>query len=356
MVEHKIEYEVSQKIIFLQFIMSMIVCMGHIGFGGAIEPINVMDGKIHPSYQWLISEMTTISVLLYMELSAFLLYYNCNEKNFVAKFYRRIFTLALPYLVWNVIYGVFYWLVEKREIFNLEAIYRGLLIEPWDGSLWFVLTLLSFLPLLFILGPAKKWWQTLLIIIMITVFLKYGSWENIPILRWFCTQWNTYGKFYFVGVLIARICPQLICERKYNGKQMVIAGMLLLVLELANRGGCAFIPGWLSGILTYLGVIALWMIVPATLAEKSLSNKWIAWISKKTFIIYAGHVLIGKILMRVIFVPYIYSRRAYAGYEATIIMMLTQLSVFVCLFFLLYIMEKVVPKKVLSILAGGRGV
>lgn len=355
MVEHKIEANVSRKIAFLQLLMSIIVCMGHIGFGGNWEPRSVADGQIYYFYQWLISELTGISVQLYMLMSAFLLYYNCDRHNILEKFSRRIYSLVIPYLAWNVVYAMYYCLIEKRDIFNIGTLYQGLLVEPWDGPLWFVLALIAFLPLIFVLGPAKKWWQSVFVIICIMLFLRYVEWNNIPVTNWFCSKWNANGQLYFSGVLLARICPKVVCETKYNGTKMAIGGMFVLVLELAQRWNDWPLPSCLLVVLPFLCAVALWMSVPTALAEKALSNKRIKWISKKSFLIFASHVLIGKIVIRGIVVPLVYAGRVFAGYQAAIIMLATQICVFICLFVFLYIFEKVFPRKVQSIFAGGRG-
>lgn len=352
--ECKIESRVSRKIVFIQFVMAIIVFMDHIGFGGNYEPISVLDEKGYYFGCWIVSTLTGVAVQLYMLLSAFLLYYNCDKTNTIKKFSRRIFTLIIPYVAWNIIYAVYTWLVEGKNIFHMDAIYQGFLVEPFDGPLWFLLTLISFLPLLFVLGPAKKWWQTILIVFGIILFLKCGIWDEVPILGWLCKQWSEHGKVYFTGVLLARICPQLFCKIRYNNIKVALVGIGILTLGLiCSWHGLAF-PRLLSAIMPIVYAVALWMAVPTELSDIALSNCWIKWISKKSFLIFAGHIMVARIIIRYIFALCIYPRRIYTGYEATFIKIMTQLAVFGCLCFVFIISEKLLPARILAILSGGR--
>ena len=133
-----IDGNTSRRISLLSFICTGLIVIYH------SSGIAVL-GNIAMSYFW--------------STSAFFLYLNLSKDNIRTRIIKRVGSLLLPYLLWNIIY-YFLNIVFQRPAKNEGSIVLRMLFDPYDGPLWylfalFIITLFSPLVLAFIRKRGK---------------------------------------------------------------------------------------------------------------------------------------------------------------------------------------------------------
>jgi hypothetical protein len=347
--------EASYKISFYNFILAVIILMGHIGFGGWYEPINDIDAAIYEFWPNLITELVRTALRLYMIMSAFLLYYNATMENIWRKIASRIVSLVIPYVIWNLIYVLYLGFVEKQDILSAHQIINGLLTSQFDGPLWFILSVISFLPLAPLLARLKKGWTVIGVAGVIYIAACSGLAANIPIAGWFVGKWGSFGLAYFGGYILARLCPDFILKERFPRRILaVISFAIILFIYTMNlfHISLGFISGQIGEIIT---AICLWFLIPACMLDRYRRDKNdIPYIFKISFLIYASHVLVAKLWLRFFITPYIYSRGAFSGWKATLIKLGTQLLVLGTITIVSWCAERLLPEKIFQLFSGGR--
>ena len=112
----------ARKVTFVSFLMQLGIVMVHMNTEQYFElgtSVTITDALCKWIYK-LCFDGGTVSLSFFMICSAFLLYYNLTKENVVEKFRRRIFSLLVPFMIWNVVgmvfYAVYYWNTEGFNI------------------------------------------------------------------------------------------------------------------------------------------------------------------------------------------------------------------------------------------------
>lgn len=81
------------------------------------------------------------SVSFFFTLSAFLLYHNFSKKKCLEKVKRRIYSLAIPVLLWNMMY--FLWF-DRSDIGTkgLKMFFLDLFASNYSPQLWYMVGLI----------------------------------------------------------------------------------------------------------------------------------------------------------------------------------------------------------------------
>lgn len=308
-----------------------------------------------------------ICVPLFFAISGYLFFLNINKfdlNTYTAKLRRRVNTLLLPYLLWNLIgfllillyrtppLRAFWPGLSKLNIdFNyfIDCFWRQGLINysffdnggmPIDYPLWFIrnliiLCLLS--PLIYI--AVRKSWLPLIGLIICWI----GGW------------WPQIDGFSITGVLfftlgatlsLHKINPvQYLSEHKKQANSLVFLYLALALADLATRDN-AGVNHYFHAIGILVGIIsAVWI---ATLAsERNISFP--KYFTSATFFIYAGHgLIVHSVKAGLIRVLQPQSGFAWLGIYITIFFILTGISIA-----LYHLLNRIAPK-LTSVLVGGR--
>ena len=350
---------VSYKISVYNFILAIIIVLCHVGFGGALEPKNDWDRSFYEFWPAFYMQLGTTALRLYMMISAFLLYYNANGKNIRKKIISRGKSLILPYIVWNVIYAVYLATIEKQDIWKWDTLKEGFFGDPFDGPLWFMLTLIAFLPLAPVFGRLTKWWQALLGVAVIWTIRHFLPVYSIPIVNWFVAhcETNSAGVAYFAGFLLARICPNVILKERYQRKALFsVVGLAILGIVYASNLNLISIPIFVGRpvyvyrAMEIVGACAFWLLLPADFIGR-FRKDWenVHFPLTTSFFIYAGHIIVARLVIRYIMAPIVYSRGTFDGLRATAITLVTQILVIVVLLVGIYILQIVLPLSLIHI-------
>lgn len=249
---------------------------------------------------WVVFRLTKIAVPSFFFLSALLFYRNCEWKDIPNKLHRRIFSLLIPFLIWNILFTGFYVTLDympalaskmngNSGINDIQGFWDAV-IETRFTPLWFV----KFLIIYNILSPIillliKNKWIGLTAIITLFVGSMHNDWGYFSLYHWL--------PVYLSGALIGRYLyapgmnewaplPALQSSRII---QILIAVVFFIFL-------CsAFVPD--NKLLFYetIGAILFWFVTEAigsSLIQKIQIKAWMA----HTFIIYATHYMIINII------------------------------------------------------------
>lgn len=159
----------KNKISYLYFISSILVILVHsINNTSVIQKIFSID-----------SGLSQFAVPLFFMLSGFLFFRNVYTKDDVVnKLKRRVYSLLIPYLLWNVIYYIIYLVVKPGVGVSFVNLIEAAINHTYNPSFWFIyqlilLTLVSYI--IFII--LKKDAHYLIAILIISFFIA----KNIDI-------------------------------------------------------------------------------------------------------------------------------------------------------------------------------
>lgn len=149
----------SNSITFLKFPLAILVVILHVDISTKpIENIGLNNLELtEPLYMqvsWLFSRyLAYAAVPAFFIISGFLLFYNVHEYNkdiYLRKVRSRVKSLLIPYISWNLLYLLLYWLIGHENILFAEGknifdesytnlnFFIALFVKPLDGPLWFI--------------------------------------------------------------------------------------------------------------------------------------------------------------------------------------------------------------------------
>ncbi len=208
---------------------------------------------------------------------------------------RRIGSIVIPYLLWNIFGTLFYMTIPRIPLvgsmmnsvvvdFSFSNLLKGIFLHEYYFPLWYLASLI----ILIALTPLMAFILRLRSIsIMMLVLLAFGAIFNLSL-----GEINCHSTFYFfIGCVLAVNCKNL-AECSYTRVASVISGAFLLVFAMLRAYGNI---KWLVIILTLISPILLWVM---------FSNfEWkVTWFQRQSFFIYVSHVIIvtsvNKIILR----------------------------------------------------------
>lgn len=137
----------SRKIYYMNFIYSIIMLLHHadagVFFDNIIQTGSFMDYAAHRINLWFVE---TDAIYYFMMLSAFLLYHDLSKDNVKGKLRRRIKTLFIPWLVWNMIGMISYHDFDQGIAYLLRNFFASRFC-PEIRYLVTLMVLLLFIPL-----------------------------------------------------------------------------------------------------------------------------------------------------------------------------------------------------------------
>jgi len=281
----------SNKLYWFSFVMALFMVAFHFNVGWTGFIVEVREGE-----RWIVTGLNNYIGLLgnlslsYFFLStAFLFYFNLTEENVWKKIKKRVKTLIVPYVVWNIIAFVWYSFLN-RSLFTCTGVADFLyqwLISPYDAPLWYIVVIFALTFLAPALLKLKKHPKVLLgilagIYIFAFVYCACGVYKQVPVLTDYLERLVRYMPLYFTGAAIALLQPELITENKAD-KYSKVCLILYVIGALYVCFGTNAMVKW---IFVELQVMIVWPIFKAELFSKEVKDRY-----KNSFIIYASHAL-----------------------------------------------------------------
>ena len=189
--------ELSEKFRYLGFIMTCAMVLYHCPIVENLPAVGALDHFAKVSIDTVIRGSVNLIMAYFFSVTGFLLFRNFRMKDYPEKIKKRVFSLLIPYILWQLIFAVIDTVFKFEPVGFAEFLQRSFLLQRWpvDAALWYVyavflLALLSPVVLLIIRKKSIGWIAILLVLaissarlkIEIPVFktiLHYGYVENI---------------------------------------------------------------------------------------------------------------------------------------------------------------------------------
>lgn len=189
--------EFSQKFKYLGFFMTCGMVFFHCPIIDSIAALGPLDfyGKV--AFDSMVRNSVDLLMSYFFAVTGFLFFRDFSMKQYPVKIKNRIFSLLIPFVLWQAIFAVFDTVFKYEAISFAEFLRRTFLLEIWpvDAALWYVygvflLALLS--PVVYLIIKRKNLAWCIIIAIMLLstardkidipafkAVLHYGYVENI---------------------------------------------------------------------------------------------------------------------------------------------------------------------------------
>lgn len=282
----------KNKILWYNFIMCLlVVCIHAQNMHIFLEPVP----WINQSISFLVERIACLAVPGFFMCSGYLFYRNLTWGNIPEKLKRRVYSLAIPFLIWNLLYYLLHLtarqlpylgkLFDTAVPFSLQEFLNAVFFYKYNPVFWFMLYLIlfSFLsPVIY--GLLKQKWIGLCVVIAVfilnfsAIFTPY-----LPIKVNDIFSWSTY---YFIGSYIGIHWKKSVSPKKsYIPVLIFFTGSCISFL-------LAFVymqTGWVY-IYKICGAAFLWYLI--CMLPLPEARTWM----KNTFFIYAVHQIMALFL------------------------------------------------------------
>lgn len=280
----KISEYYSVKIAILSFVLIVMVVYIHSFY------LEATDYPYANAVQIFVSNLASGAVPLFYAISGFLFFNGMTKINeCIPKIKRRVGSLLVPYLIWNLIFVGYYLVlglfpsvsmfVNSDILSNIDlshpiATFQILFINPVAFHLWFLRDLIVFVfasPLLYLMIKHYKW------VGLLAVYVATG---------WITRFWL----FYFIlgGIIALHFSLE---DTRINRRWVIVACAVFIGCSLAKMlyGDISnqVISNYVSYISTFIGVIAIWGGYDLYLKKRRLLYRNIlGLLTSYTFFIY----------------------------------------------------------------------
>lgn len=350
-----IKENISQTITFSRFPLIFLIVLLHTIVLGQTYPlgIEISVGKFAflDVVQFVSQrEIGDLGVPAFFFISGFLFYAvgEMNANLWKNKLKKRVYTLLIPYLIWNTLFIVYYlvlfrymdlsWGIKGQGILPYLDAYLGFNEGPFLSPLWFirdlmVLNVLSF-PAYYIIKKTGYWLLPILIFtfsIGIGYYLPYIGFRSIVP--------------YFLGAWFAVYRIDFIIEKKTY--LLLVNFLFIIVVVLVSIFHFYDIACWpLQQIEILIGIFTLFADFNYVLKKKYVSvNKKLA---ESSFFVFAAHMFVMNIpnkLWVLVMPP--------NGFTASLMQWVIPLVVSILLYYVFLGLKRMLPK-LTTVLIGGR--
>ena len=333
------ELEYRNKVTMLSWILAVGVVFRH--------GVNIIGYSLSGGLLWFerfIGHATDVIVPLFFIISGYLFFQNYDERYLLLKGKSRLYSVAIPYLIWNVIAYLYYQVIAlfpevsdslSRKVEPLSAIWivKNALFG-FHNITWFLRYLILYHFSFSALFPLLKNKIICIIFVCICFFISIHSGVEEAFQNVF-----RYATFYgigaYLGIFERDIVKRRSC-RKTRGACLIIAVTMIIIEMAFSFPAFVYIP------YRYAQCILVWIIsdeIPVDVEPK--------WYMKNSFLIYCMHSIILESIQKVTYILFDHNSivaliDSIASPAATIII----ISIFTFYF------RK--NRKIYCILAGGR--
>lgn len=125
----------SKKIVLLNVVATILIVILH-----AETPIRwgrELNMEQFP-FIWSVFIVTQVAVPLFFFLSGLLFYKDCEWRDLPRKLYKRIFSLVVPFLIWNLFFVTVFWAISKFPIIadKMNAPAELHTAKDWILAIW----------------------------------------------------------------------------------------------------------------------------------------------------------------------------------------------------------------------------
>lgn len=277
------------KITYLSFIMAVLVVIRH---SNGIEVYNLSPlggGSLLYRIERFAEEISDLCVPTFFALSGYLFFQNYSPEKLREKWKSRIISIALPYLVWNVIAYIYY---EMLAHIPMISAHLNSSIEPFaltwliknalcglHNVTWFLRNLMVYIilfPLIYKVICSKR-----IALAFSCMLLAAG----MAIGDSYSYSYIYNASFYMLGVYFG-IHHRESVQKRYE-RPVAAAAFIYLILTVCGNAWLDILTFSLRLPLRMTQIIAVWIIADALAVQKKP-----AWWIKISFFIYCTHSMV----------------------------------------------------------------
>ena len=347
----------SKKLSVMNFAMTIAIVVFHWKNFYMLNLTAPVNQTIGVTAYGILNVLSPVSLRFFFFISAFLLYFGISDTEDVKrKLKKRLYSLGIPFLVWNVLILVWnfaYTFLTRRALPNYRPLdyLLGFSFEPFCGPFWYILALLMLLPLTLLtvcIKHRRALTTAMLAALAIAALILSPVLKNVGGFfgNWFSNLFD-YVPAYCLGVWFALYCPRAVLFESASVFALVIAIGALAVSAVTLTLDFPYDAALDK--VAYLAIpTALWILLPPSCFRKIK----ITYPLKISFFIYAMHAaligLLNTVLARVVGLNSL-------NLPATVAVHVGLLAILyaICLGFA-FACKKILPKKFYAVLSGGR--
>lgn len=285
-----LEERISNNIKLLGFIMTCFMVFYHVGtITEEAGSIGTFDIATNSWINGLFGAMGGLAMSHFFMITGFLLFYNFSMKNYAEKIKRRIYSLFIPYITWQILTWGLFRIQKGTAICGLrEFLSSCFLLERWpvNGPMWYVYAvfLLAIISPLYMPLFSKRIIGELTLLFLTVISFTYGHFEE-----WFGLKSIgilNYGYIPNIMMYLPSYVAGIFCGRFYESKNLrtpMVATLILLGVGFALNGvsqGAAYSSAFQA--IPLIGVFSIEI-------HKAFTGKRVF---KLTFLVYALHAII----------------------------------------------------------------
>ena len=289
---------------FISFLLSILVFFIHSHFAQDLASdrlISVVNQKV--SY-FFSDSITRFAVPMFFVMSGIAFFKEYDNKKYFAKIKSRIFTLVIPYLLWNTIWML--WEIFTSYSFlakfssdsvpyplTLTSILNGIFFYDCNAPFWFVFDLILFsllAPLVFFI--IKNKYVGILSVIGLSVVSLFGI--HLPIRVFYYPMAIV---FYITGAIIGYHFFDFACQK--SAKSIQIASLSFLAAYILAKNivpqECHIDNYFTQTVVYLLASFALW-----NAADLFIEKIKPRALYRRSFAIYAMHLPVSIVILKIL--------------------------------------------------------
>ena len=337
---------------FISFLLSILVFFIHSYFAQEITDTSFISVVNHKVSYFFSCSITRFAVPMFFMMSGITFFKDYNNKKYLAKIKTRLFTLVIPYLLWNTIWMLWeiftsYSFIAKFSTdstpypLTLTSILKGIFFYGCNIPFWFVFDLIIFsfaAPLVFLL--IKNKYIGVGSVICLSIVSLFGL--HLPMDVFYYPMAIV---FYLIGAIIGYHFFDFASQK--SSKPLQIASVIFLAAYILAKNIAPqeiHIDNYLTQTIVYtLAAFSLWNI-----ADIFIERIKPRTIYRRSFAIYAMHLNVAIVILKIL--AFCTPKNEWLEIPKFIIMVVSTLIIvnLICAF-----LEKFVPK-VYATLMGNR--
>ena len=327
---------------FISFLLSILVFFIHSYFAQDIVSNSFISVVNHKVSYFFSRSITQFAVPMFFMLSGVSFFKDYYNKKYLTKIKARIFTLIIPYLLWNTIWMVWKLFTDSAaNSLSLISILKGIFFYGCNSPFWFVFDLIIFsfaAPIVFLI--IKNKYFGIISVMFLSIASLFGIYLPMDVF-----YYPMAIVFYLMGAIIGYHFFDFASGK--SSKTTQVASVIFLAVYILSKNIVPqemHVNNYLTQVIVYtLAAFSLWNVVDIFI-ERIKPRA----IYRRSFAVYAMHLNVAIIILKIL--SFCTPQSEWLEIPKFIIMVVLTLVIinFVCAF-----LEKFFPK-IYAILMGNR--
>lgn len=261
-IKKPLKNNLSNRIALMNFILSLLIIIHHsCNLDVSIQALFSNEAIFAKNVERLLYNLSEIAVPLFFFISAYLYFFNFTGNLYISKLKKRLYTLFIPYVFYNIIFYIEYIIMHKSIMqFNLVDLFYFIILGK--SVLWFVRELIVFTILGYIIWRLIDKKNMFLVSVCLSIILSiFGFFPYKSIGYW----WGIY----LIGAYFGKNSHKLYKLEKNIEKKLTHSLVIMFILVLIILS--FFMPNFKDVtnvfinvyylIFRYICIPLIWMIV-----------------------------------------------------------------------------------------------